>query len=546
VGAYKRFAINAGAGAVFRRCETYIEDPNFRCFRGGQYKTCLPNKNGPLLNDFALCKLDSPVFIDKSKVTFQLNFFDDESPLFPPVGQDVKAIGFGTRSSGEQPTFLRDVTVQINSNSECAQGYSSAQIQPASICASTQQGGKDACQGDSGGPLVVITPDPNDSTKKIHTQVGITSWGAGCGEVGKPGVYARVSSGKDFILGTICDEFNSQSSFCTTNQIPVPTLQPIPSPPTPSPTPRPPPTTIVVECDDVFDEVFTIKVVTDNFPLETGYSLTEQNNDNNVLISVRPKDLVLPNFEYENTVCIQLGTNYVIELLDTSLDGILFPGFISFISNGNEIFRDSDSGRFGRKTFTVTTPNRPQGDRPTRIPTRLPTRSPTRSPTQFPTKNPSKQPTKSPTNTPTSIPTQNPTSVPTQVPTSSPTDKPTQSPTPLPSNRPTSIPSLRPSTRPSTRPTNSPTEFPTITPKTFPTNAPIEATASLFLNCKDDKTYAFENKKKKFCNRKIKKFKNNKKKRNKKCRKLDTKNDNKPVSEFCPQFCKKQCRILNK
>ena len=45
--------------------------------------------------------------------------------------------------------------------------------------------GKDACQGDSGGPLIC-------SIDNKAILVGVVSHGSGCGEEGKPGIYAKV------------------------------------------------------------------------------------------------------------------------------------------------------------------------------------------------------------------------------------------------------------------------------------------------------------------------------------------------------------------
>jgi secreted trypsin-like serine protease len=65
-------------------------------------------------------------------------------------------------------------------------------------------GGKDAssCQGDSGGPLFVRASgnDDNNGTNGDdesggkYTQIGITSWGVGCGVVGRPSVFSEVNA----------------------------------------------------------------------------------------------------------------------------------------------------------------------------------------------------------------------------------------------------------------------------------------------------------------------------------------------------------------
>ena len=51
--------------------------------------------------------------------------------------------------------------------------------------------GKDACQGDSGGPLVC-------SINEKAILAGVVSHGSGCGEAGKPGIYAKVDFFKEW------------------------------------------------------------------------------------------------------------------------------------------------------------------------------------------------------------------------------------------------------------------------------------------------------------------------------------------------------------
>uniref|UniRef100_A0A4X2KQW9 Peptidase S1 domain-containing protein n=1 Tax=Vombatus ursinus TaxID=29139 RepID=A0A4X2KQW9_VOMUR len=71
--------------------------------------------------------------------------------------------------------------------------------------------GKDACQGDSGGPLAC------EIGQHTWVQVGIVSWGIGCGKPEVPGIYTKVSSFSTWIVRTINQEGSSLlASSCLT------------------------------------------------------------------------------------------------------------------------------------------------------------------------------------------------------------------------------------------------------------------------------------------------------------------------------------------
>lgn len=102
-----------------------------------------------------------------------------------PAGAEVVATGWGTMTDGgnNYPTELQQVTMRQQSDATCAAAYGPDFHASTMSCAGST--GKDTCQGDSGGPLVTLR-------RGTWVQVGITSWGEGCGEPGFPGISTRL------------------------------------------------------------------------------------------------------------------------------------------------------------------------------------------------------------------------------------------------------------------------------------------------------------------------------------------------------------------
>jgi len=118
------------------------------------------------------------------------------------VGKTGWVTGWGRLSEfGQISPVLREVSLPIISNSKCMEMYrSSGQtewIPNIFLCAGTRTGGKDSCEGDSGGPLVV-------QGKNGRWQLaGLISWGIGCGDRNRPGVYTRISEFRSWINNVV-------------------------------------------------------------------------------------------------------------------------------------------------------------------------------------------------------------------------------------------------------------------------------------------------------------------------------------------------------
>ncbi|MDI1459904.1 serine protease [Catellatospora sp. KI3] len=107
-------------------------------------------------------------------------------------GGALTVVGWGATREGAliQQRRLRQVQVPYVGDGTCGNVFRSKGypfVASDMICAGDlRNGGRDACQGDSGGPLL-----RRDGGRWV--QVGIVSWGVGCGRAAYPGVYTQVS-----------------------------------------------------------------------------------------------------------------------------------------------------------------------------------------------------------------------------------------------------------------------------------------------------------------------------------------------------------------
>jgi transmembrane serine protease 11D len=106
-----------------------------------------------------------------------------------PVGTNAWVTGWGAiRDGGMGTDDLLGAEVPVVDTAVCnAPESHDGAITARMLCAGQRAGGVDSCQGDSGGPLAVVD---GANTRLI----GIVSWGHGCAQALKYGVYTRVSS----------------------------------------------------------------------------------------------------------------------------------------------------------------------------------------------------------------------------------------------------------------------------------------------------------------------------------------------------------------
>ncbi|XP_004689148.1 PREDICTED: suppressor of tumorigenicity 14 protein [Condylura cristata] len=149
----------------------------------------------PSFNDFtfdydiALLELEKPA---EYSSTVRPICLPDTSHSFP-TGKAIWVTGWGhTEEGGSAAVILQKGEIRVINQTTCEK-LLPQQITPRMMCVGYLSGGVDACQGDSGGPLSSVEADG-----RIF-QAGVVSWGDGCAQRDKPGVYTRLPVFRDWI-----------------------------------------------------------------------------------------------------------------------------------------------------------------------------------------------------------------------------------------------------------------------------------------------------------------------------------------------------------
>ena len=180
VHAYQPYQGNPGVPFHVSRLANYTTHPDF--------------DDASNANDLSIVTLETPVPLGKANLVRLAGSY-----LSLWEAEKMQVYGFGWTSFDVRdvvPT-LRTVDLPLILRDKCRANYYGDHVMDDMICAGYKEGGHDACNGDSGGPMIV--------RKGNQTfQAGIVSWGQGCGQPNKPGVYISVQYHYKWIQETVC------------------------------------------------------------------------------------------------------------------------------------------------------------------------------------------------------------------------------------------------------------------------------------------------------------------------------------------------------
>ena len=234
--------------------------------------------------DFAILKLPQKIEnVPFARLNTNANYPVDE--------QKLTVVGHGLLSENgkleETPEIYHHVTIPFIE--DCSTYF--GQVDPLSqFCVGLPEGGKDACHGDSGSGIM----DENGLL------VGLVSWGVGCAQPNKPGVYARVSAIDRWLAHMKCDVSDFPPEDCAT-----------------------------VEVD----------ITVDDYPEEIGFSLLDMSHaDQQEAVLVPPGTITAtPRETVKFSFSVPKGRDYSLKIQDTNHDG-----FSSEFGQGRVVARDGD------------------------------------------------------------------------------------------------------------------------------------------------------------------------------------------------------------
>uniref|UniRef100_A0A3Q4BDK2 Plasminogen activator n=1 Tax=Mola mola TaxID=94237 RepID=A0A3Q4BDK2_MOLML len=148
-------------------------------------------------NDIALLKLKTDIGICAINSPEVLPACLPEPDLKLPEWTECEISGYGKDSefAAEYSQRVKRGYVRLWPEERCVPDVLSGRTVTSNmLCAGDTRGLDDACKGDSGGPLVCRNHGK-------MTLMGVISWGDGCGQKDKPGVYTRVVNYINWING---------------------------------------------------------------------------------------------------------------------------------------------------------------------------------------------------------------------------------------------------------------------------------------------------------------------------------------------------------
>ncbi|XP_017351041.1 vitamin K-dependent protein C isoform X1 [Ictalurus punctatus] len=144
-------------------------------------------------NDIALLRLESPVTFSTYIVPACLPSRDLAERVLHLNGTMTVVTGWGKYKEGTMSysSDLKHISLPLVEQSECAH-HMVNNLTENMLCAGSIGSTKDACKGDSGGPMMTLY-------RNTWFLIGLVSWGEGCGNTDKLGVYTKVSNYMEWI-----------------------------------------------------------------------------------------------------------------------------------------------------------------------------------------------------------------------------------------------------------------------------------------------------------------------------------------------------------